>query len=267
MKPTILAGIACAALLSQGAFAEQAPPPFAEFTFKKVAPPKDKGSRRITIQIEPQPDPPPPTESTRVDLPADLPDDGLGGFWAAVSPDLAKASPARLEAALKALDAVDSISGPRLDDMRKITDRYGSDILRHTVGTRVSPALVAAIISVEFAGRVDAVSSAGAQGVMQLMPATAARFGVTDWQVAEQNIKGGVAYLDWLTGEFDYDPVMILAGYNAGEGAVRNHGGVPPYSETRAYVPKVLAAWKVASGLCLTPPMLISDGCVFIGGS
>ncbi len=266
MKPMILAGMACAVMLPHGALADDAPPPFPEFTFKKVGPPKDSGSPRITIQIEPQPDPP-PAEVAEAEPPVELPDDGLGGFWTAVSPDLDKASPARLEDALQALEAVEAISGPRLDDMRKITDRYGRDILRHTVGTRVSPALVAAIISVESSGRVDAVSSAGAQGVMQLMPATAARFGVTDWQVAEQNIKGGVAYLDWLMGEFDLDPVMILAGYNAGEGAVRNHGGVPPYAETRAYVPKVLAAWKVASGLCLNPPMLISDGCVFIGGS
>ena len=79
----------------------------------------------------------------------------------------------------------------------------------------------------------------------------------------DQNIRGGVAYLDWLMGEFDNDPVLVLAGYNAGEGAVARHDGVPPYDETRAYVPKVLAAWNVAKGLCKTPPVLISDGCVF----
>jgi len=62
-------------------------------------------------------------------------------------------------------------------------------------------------------------------------------------------------------------PLMILAGYNAGEGAVREYQGVPPYAETRDYVPKVLAAWKVASGLCLTPPRFFSDGCVFAGSS
>ena len=59
------------------------------------------------------------------------------------------------------------------------------------------------------------------------------------------------------------DPLLALAGYNAGEGAVRDNSGVPPYAETRAYVPKVLAAWAVARGLCQTPPVLISDGCVF----
>ena len=68
-------------------------------------------------------------------------------------------------------------------------------------------------------------------------------------------------YLD----HFEKDPVLVLAGYNAGEGAVRDHKGVPPYPETRDYVPKVLAAYQVARGLCLTPPELISDGCVFAG--
>jgi soluble lytic murein transglycosylase-like protein len=78
-----------------------------------------------------------------------------------------------------------------------------------------------------------------------------------------QNIKGGVAYLDWLMKRFDGDPLMVLAAYNAGENAVTGAGGVPPYAETRDYVPKVLAAWTVAQGLCMTPPELVSDGCVF----
>ena len=98
---------------------------------------------------------------------------------------------------------------------------------------------------------------------MQLMPATAARFGVTDSLVAADNIRGGVAYLDWLIEHFDGDPILALAGYNAGEGAVRDNAGVPPYPETRGYVPKVIAAWTVARGLCQTPPDLMTDGCVF----
>jgi soluble lytic murein transglycosylase-like protein len=86
---------------------------------------------------------------------------------------------------------------------------------------------------------------------------------VRDINDPAQNIRGGVAYLDWLIEEFGGDPMLVLAGYNAGEGAVRQHGGVPPYRETRDYVPKVLAAWSVARGLCVTPPELLSDGCVF----
>nr|WP_246020528.1 lytic transglycosylase domain-containing protein [Gemmobacter aestuarii] len=87
--------------------------------------------------------------------------------------------------------------------------------------------------------------------------------GVADAMNPVQNIKGGVAYLDWLMKEFDRDPLMVLAAYNAGEGAVRANDGVPPYAETRDYVPKVLAAWQVAQGLCLTPPELVTDPCVF----
>ena len=121
-----------------------------------------------------------------------------------------------------------------------------------------------AVIAVESAGRADAVSHAGAQGLMQLMPDTASRFGVKDSLRPDDNIAGGVKYLDFLMKEFDQDPILVLAGYNAGEGAVRNHKGVPPYAETRDYVPKVLAAFQVASGLCQTPPELISDGCVFV---
>ena len=127
----------------------------------------------------------------------------------------------------------------------------------------MSPALVLAVMAVESAGDPTAVSSAGAQGLMQLMPATAERFGVTDRLIPAQSIAGGVKYLNWLMGEFQNDPILVLAGYNAGEGSVRKHKGVPPFVETRDYVPKVLAAFQVARGLCLTPPELISDGCVF----
>jgi soluble lytic murein transglycosylase-like protein len=128
----------------------------------------------------------------------------------------------------------------------------------------VSPALVLAVIAVESGGNAAAVSSAGATGLMQLMPDTASRFGVTESTDPVQNIRGGVAYLDWLMGEFGNDAVLALAGYNAGEGAVMKNAGVPPYAETRGYVPKVLAAWRVARGLCRTPPDLPGDGCVFV---
>ena len=127
----------------------------------------------------------------------------------------------------------------------------------------VVAALALAVISVESAGRSDAVSHAGAAGLMQLIPATAERFGVVDRMDPSDNIRGGVAYLDWLMGQFGGDPLMVLAAYNAGENAVRGAGGVPAYAETRNYVPKVLAAWMVARGLCVTPPDLVSDGCVF----
>lgn len=155
------------------------------------------------------------------------------------------------------------VAAPRLQQLREMAGQFGKDILAATVGTEVSPALALAVMAVESAGNPKAESSAGAQGLMQLIPATAERFGVSDSFVPAQNIKGGVAYLDWLLKEFDRDPLMVLAAYNAGEGAVRANDGVPPFVETRDYVPKVLAAWQVAQGLCLTPPELVTDPCVF----
>ena len=155
------------------------------------------------------------------------------------------------------------VSTPRLQSMQDIARAQGIEILKSTIGTDVSPALVLAVIAVESAGKFDAVSGAGAQGLMQLMPATAERFGVEDSLIPADNILGGVKYLNWLMGEFDRDPILVLAGYNAGEGSVRTYEGVPPFVETRDYVPKVLAAFQVARGLCQTPPELITDGCVF----
>ncbi|MEM8823798.1 MAG: lytic transglycosylase domain-containing protein, partial [Pseudomonadota bacterium] len=155
------------------------------------------------------------------------------------------------------------VVAPPLDHMQRIARHHGGEILRHSVGTRVSPALVLALISVESSGRIAAVSNKGATGLMQLIPATAARFGARDMRDPSQNIAAGVAYLDWLMEEFGNDPVLALAGYNAGEGAVRRYGGVPPFGETRTYVPRVLAAWNVARLMCQTPPVMPADGCVF----
>ena len=249
-------------------------PAAAEFTFKRVRPPAPGSTaRRIDIQIEPQPAAAPrapapaaPQEVSARTAPA-VPSGAAqqSWFWSSVSPALAPV-PGRFQQAARVAARPPEASGvraPQLQTLQRIVSRHGREILRHSVGTRVSPALVLALISVESAGRVDAVSSANAQGLMQLIPDTAARFGVTDTRDPDQNIRGGVAYLDWLMGEFHGDPVLALAGYNAGEGAVRRHEGVPPYAETRAYVPKVMAAWAVARRLCITPPDLPGDGCVF----
>lgn len=241
------------------------PPPFPEFTFKRMKVPSSGAGPRITVQIgppAPEAEPKPKAESEASgSSPAPAPAPTVfASFWQAVSPTIEAATPSRLDKAVAALDAVPT---PRLASMQRLAERFGTEILTATIGTKVSPALVLAVIGIESSGRTDAVSSAGATGLMQLMPATAKRFGVDDRTDAAQNIKGGVAYLDFLMREFGADPVLVLAGYNAGEGAVRSHAGVPPYSETRAYVPKVLAAWTVARGLCLTPPELITDACAF----
>lgn len=241
------------------------PAPYPEFTFKRVTPPKPGAQRRITVQIvppEPQVVPPEPPAAKAETAPAP----GPGWFWAEISPALADSGPGRLAPAVAALNKAPEGAGipvPRLQLLQDIATAHGVDILLATAGTRVSPALALAVIGVESGGRADARSSKGAAGLMQLMPDTATRFGVEDTADAAQNIKGGVAYLDWLMGKYGGDPVLVLAAYNAGEGSVRDHEGVPPFAETRNYVPRVLAAWTVARGLCQTPPQLISDGCVF----
>jgi soluble lytic murein transglycosylase-like protein len=102
----------------------------------------------------------------------------------------------------------------------------------------VSPLLVDSVIQVESNYNPYAVSPKGAQGLMQLMPDTARRFGVTNLFDARQNIEGGVKYLKFLQDTFKDDRLAIAA-YNAGEGAVTKYGDVPPYAETKSYVAKV----------------------------
>ena len=96
------------------------------------------------------------------------------------------------------------------------------------------------MIQTESAFYARARSRAGALGLMQLMPQTAQRFGVVDPFDPRQNITGGVKYLRWLTDTFSGDLHKVVAAYNAGEGAVLKYGGIPPFAETRAYVPRVL---------------------------
>lgn len=257
--------------------AEPTPPEAEDFTFRRIAVPQPGGGPRITTQIDPEDQArrlailPTPPEIVTPGTPPAAPSAPRGEvqhgwFWERVSTAL-EDSAGRYATAMVALGdppaGATPVRAPRMQHLQDIAERHGPLILRATINTRVSPALALAVISVESAGRSDAVSHAGAQGLMQLIPATATRFGVEDSFDAAQNIRGGVAYLDWLMRHFDNDVVLALAAYNAGEGAVRRNEGVPPFAETRDYVPKVLAAWSVARGLCASPPELPSDPCVF----
>jgi len=256
----------------------QAAPVWAEVQFKSVKPPKPGAKKRITIQVTaPWPPPLPKKKSPEVpqkasvaatSLPSSKENKGAreqAWFWKVIPPDLDAANPERIETALLHLNnnaeraAKLGISEKRI---RAVAEKHGLDILKATLGHSISPAFVLAVIEVESGGVIKAESSKGAQGLMQLIPATAERFGVKDSNTPYDNISGGVKYLDWLLREFKGDPLHALAGYNAGENAVKKAGGVPEYVETRRYVPKVIAAWGVARMLCITPPRQVRDGCV-----
>lgn len=129
--------------------------------------------------------------------------------------------------------------GVNFGSVRLNTTAFQAEIAAAAREFGVEEAIVRAVIHAESAYNPTAVSRAGAQGLMQLMPPTARRFGVTDSYDAAQNIRGGVQYLSWLLKRFNGNLTLAAAGYNAGEGAVDRHGGVPPYSETQYYVKRV----------------------------
>lgn len=113
----------------------------------------------------------------------------------------------------------------------------------------VDPALVRAIVKAESDFDPHAVSSAGARGLMQLMPATARLMGVEDINDPEENVEGGVRYLTRLLRRFDWSVPLAVAAYNAGETAVLKYGDIPPYTETQDFVKRVLRFQSIYRGL------------------
>lgn len=108
----------------------------------------------------------------------------------------------------------------------------------------VDPALIEAVIKQESSYNATAASPVGAQGLMQLMPETAKELGVENSLDPRQNVMGGAKYLKQLMDQFDGNLTKVIAGYNAGPGAVSHYGGVPPYAETQEYVSKVLKNYE-----------------------
>lgn len=127
------------------------------------------------------------------------------------------------------------------------SEPFAREIAKAANEFKVDPALVHAVIRVESGYNVSARSEKGAQGLMQLLPETARRFGVATGDLLwnpERNIRAGVAYLRTLLDLFEHDLSLVLAAYNAGENAVLRYGRrIPPFAETRNYVPKVLAIY------------------------
>lgn len=118
---------------------------------------------------------------------------------------------------------------------------YGTLIYEKARQHSLNPRIVSALIHAESAGNPRALSHKGARGLMQLMPATAGRFGVKKSQLFDpvQNLEAGMRYLRWLADRFPDDLPRILAAYNAGEGSVERYGGIPPYRETRNYIRRI----------------------------
>ena len=121
---------------------------------------------------------------------------------------------------------------------------YIKEIILYASQYDIDSKLILAVIRNESCFDRSAVSSAGAQGLMQLMPATARWLGVTDSFSPDQNIRGGTKYLSDLVKRYDNNIKMALAAYNAGPGAVAKYGGVPPYAETQKYIEKVMKSYQ-----------------------
>lgn len=134
-------------------------------------------------------------------------------------------------------DGLEKKATPHLDSIDKYAGKYGVDA-----------DMVKAVIAVESCYNTSAVSPKGARGLMQLIPETAARFGVADSFNSAQNINGGTRYLSWLLKRYNGDLYKAIAAYNAGEGAVDKYKGIPPYNETQHYVRRVLTVYNRLSG-------------------
>lgn len=171
-------------------------------------------------------------------------DDALAAAWLNEAERLGATFPVRLRRHLAGLDPKPLLcvgsNGRPLDLTDAGKARIAAVVQQMAPQYDLDPALVVEVIRAESGFDPRARSPKGALGLMQLIPATARRFGVDDPLEPLQNLRGGMAYLRWLIERFEGDLRLVLAGYNAGEGVVQRYGGIPPYAETRAYVRKIL---------------------------
>lgn len=135
--------------------------------------------------------------------------------------------------------------GGQFDLMTEKLKKYDKIITKYHQEYEVSKALISAIITAESCINPNAESAKGAQGLMQLMPDTAKRFGVSDRFDPNENIKAGTQYLKFLFEYFEEDFLVAVAAYNAGEGTVDKYKGIPPYKETKQYVSNVAKLYKI----------------------
>lgn len=207
--------------------------------FKVIKPPPRGARKRITIHNGVRRANPPGAARTA----------RHGWFWDATSPAVSAADPARLGAA-SARAGARLAGGDEIARLRAISERFSEEIAAASAKTGVSSRLILALVAAESGGDPNAVSHAGAQGLGQLIPATAARFGVSNPFDPSENLRGAATYLAQLHKMFGGDALLALAAYNAGENAVVRHNGVPPFAETRDYVPIVLGYYHAAASIC-----------------
>lgn len=161
---------------------------------------------------------------------------------------IAEPTPARAAGAVQVpADRSIGVTRPMILRLPVAPTELQSLITEVAAQVRIAPELLHAVIAAESRYDSRALSPRGAIGLMQLLPATALRFGARDPYVARQNVLAGANYLKWLMALFQNDLELVLAAYNAGEQAVLKAGGrIPPYPETQAYVPRVLAYLRCA---------------------
>ncbi len=174
----------------------------------------------------------------------------LSNFRSEHTPDLLIAHPA-VETSGAPAFVLAPVAAPSQSPVRRLPTipRGMGELIRSVAAqVQVAPALLHAVIAAESAYDTQALSARGAIGLMQLMPATARRFGVVDVYAPRDNLTAGARYLKWLLALFDGDLELALAAYNAGEQAVMKAGRrVPAYAETQAYIPRVLAYLQCAN--------------------
>jgi soluble lytic murein transglycosylase-like protein len=162
----------------------------------------------------------------------------------------------RTAAAVLLLALAPGLIAAAASDLRKL---YGPIVKKVAGKHRIDPELVHIVIRAESNYDPFAISSAGAMGLMQLMPATARQYGVMNVFDPAQNIEGGVRYLKDLVKLFGGQTRLVLAAYNAGQEAVRKYNGIPPYPETRAYIAGIMRTYKKSTVTTKNPTYMVKD--------
>ncbi|HEX6279068.1 MAG TPA: lytic transglycosylase domain-containing protein [Pyrinomonadaceae bacterium] len=208
-------------------------------------------SQGVQVHLPPQPEPAPVTRRVK-----------RNGRWVVITEDPLVKKTASTKPTASVADGFATRTGGYNPTGARLTMGTSTSLKGFTTGNqqhdqfivessrryRIDPLLIYAQMHQESSFKIRATSHKGASGLMQLMPATARRFGVTKIYDPQQNIDAGVKYMRWLLDHFNQDVVLALAGYNAGEGAVMKYGWrIPPYRETQEYVRRITSRYGMIS--------------------